>query len=280
MNEKNGFEVQAFSQTPFLVDLAAFIRGEAGAVLPSKPAALSSLSPEVLARLHFPENCARQPLREFADTGARASAGAVADDGTIDWFVVDVPLSMEDDNDETLGKGARLAISCHAALRRHAAAAVSLDGLQQQQKQQLESTVELPFSSALPNVRRCIVHGSDEEAFVGLCVCLTILEKALYDIYRAGTLHTQHRNADESSGATVMSNRNSPGVAPDGQADLIDVRDRAVVGGPAMIFRDLIATSQVKAALPEKMVTVLRVLLLPDGFNIRNLVVSTYDGAL
>ena len=41
-----------------------------------------------------------------------------------------------------------------------------------------------------------------------------------------------------------------------------------------MILRDLIATPEVKAALPEQMVTVLRLLLLPLGFNIRNLVVS------
>ncbi|CAN0425659.1 unnamed protein product, partial [Scytosiphon promiscuus] len=39
-----------------------------------------------------------------------------------------------------------------------------------------------------------------------------------------------------------------------------------------MILRDLIATPEIKAALPEQMVAVLRLLLLPQGFNVRNLV--------
>ncbi|CAN0532160.1 unnamed protein product, partial [Scytosiphon promiscuus] len=39
-----------------------------------------------------------------------------------------------------------------------------------------------------------------------------------------------------------------------------------------MILRDLIATPEVKAALPEQMLAVLRLLLLPLRFNIRNLV--------
>lgn len=41
---------------------------------------------------------------------------------------------------------------------------------------------------------------------------------------------------------------------------------------PVMILRDLIATPEIEAALPEQMLALLRLLLLPMGFNIRNLV--------
>ncbi|CAN0431268.1 unnamed protein product, partial [Discosporangium mesarthrocarpum] len=90
----------------------------------------------------------------------------------------------------------------------------------------------IPFGSALPGVRDGIVNGTIEEAYVAFMVSLTILEKTLYSIY--------YRLRDDSKST--------------------------------LILKDLIATVELAEALPTEMVALLRLLLLPLGFNVRNLV--------
>ena len=128
----------------------------------------------------------------------------------------------------------------------------------------------------------------EEEVYVALCVCLAILERALYDIHRGGNARRGEAcGITRSAGvtrATATATEECKGGVADDSVDSSSGGVGGVGGGdedlggeavrPAMILRDLIATPEVKAALPEQMVTVLRLLLLPLGFNIRNLVVS------
>lgn len=129
-----------------------------------------------------------------------------------------------------------------------------------------------------------IVQGQDDEAFIALCVCFTILEKKLHKIYREGTSVATGRDETGTcrTNAVCASIPPSPGPAPtdattsggDDSAVQSSNGDGSVQARPAMILRDLIETPAVKAALPEQMIDVLKLLLLPQGFNIRNLAVS------
>lgn len=243
-----------------------------------------------------------------AETPARdKEAPLLGEDGRIEWSLVRIPVDGEgsEGEEEALAEGARLAVVCHAVLQRN-----HQQQLQHQQQQPSSpprslrrplppplpqeeenermqtmwaekhpnerAALELPFAEALPGViERIVGAGSrDEGVYVALCVCLTILERALYDIYRHGAI-TSNRKTSNTGGV-----RDSGGMeAPKGGAD--DLKEAATVGergasvvAPVMILRDLIATPEIKSALPEKMLSVLRLLLLPTGFNIRNLVVS------
>lgn len=171
---------------------------------------------------------------------------------------------------------------------------------------------KLPFASVLPSVVEAIVgsgsndrgcdksdnersgSGSDgvescrdEQVYVALCVCLTVLERALYDLYRAAKLAAAtSERSNSSDGLENTGNcKDAPVTCEDagiggghsfgGGGDTVGGGSEEGVGAGAtmMILRDLIATPEITAALPEQMVAVLRLLLLPTGFNIRNLVV-------
>lgn len=263
--DSDGLEAAFFASNPFLTNLAAFVRGKGtrksndGALLAfeatDKPATLTSLSPEVLACLQRLPRHDEQPQQGSADRRAGDSGTAnFGKDGTIDWSRVAISSSSEEGGEEALAEGARLAASCHAMLLRSAASnTAAADGGQPQ------------CARALPCVFERIVQGSDEEAYLALCVCLAVLEKALYGIYREGSGGC---DTDSNTGAGDEGGQ----VAGDGLCG--GGGGGGTVVARAMILRDLIATPQVKAALPEQVVAVLRLLLLPLGFNIRNLVVS------
>lgn len=251
----DGFEVESFASNSFLVGLSAFIQGECGACPPTKPRSLSCLSPEVSKRLHLCRTSHDLPCG--MKTTAYPGLGA---DGTIDWSKFHIPTSIEDT--DTLAQGAHLAAMIHTVLCRLETETPKAAAEEQQQRK--VASVEGDFALALDTIRGHILSGTDPDAFVALCVCLAILERALFGIFREGT-------------ALDMSRRDGP--TEGNSADALTVQEgsdsKGTAGiGPVMILRDLIATPQVKAALPEAMVTVLRLLLLPQGFNIRNLVVS------
>lgn len=106
-------------------------------------------------------------------------------------------------------------------------------------------------------------ESNEEEVYVGFCVCLIILERALYDIYR------QRASSSSSKKKSNAPGQHGGGVQAHGEGS---ESVGAPLVAPAMILRDLIATPEVEAALPEQMLALLRLLLLPMGFNIRNLV--------
>lgn len=266
--ESDGLEAAFFASTRFLTNLAAFVRGRGrtkndGALLAfevtDKPATLTSLSPEVLACLQRLPRHDEQPQQGSADRRADRGTAIFGEDGTIDWSRVPISSSLEEDGEEALEGGARLAASCHAMLLRSAESnTAAADGGQPQ------------CARAFPCVFERIVQGSDEEAYLALCVCLAVLEEALYGIYREGSggCDTDSNTGAGDEGGQVAGDCLCGGGGGGG-----------TVVARAMILRDLIATPQVKAALPEQVVAVLRLLLLPLGFNIRNLVVSWLHGS-
>ncbi|CAM9198034.1 unnamed protein product, partial [Ectocarpus sp. 6 AP-2014] len=290
----SSFEAAFVSSSPFLRGLSSFVRREnaisafsSEAESGRKPPTLSCLSPEVLARLRFVENAAgRQPGNRTAAAGpteGRTSVGEqdiplFSEGGRVEWSRVRISATG-DSGVEALADGARLAVACHAALQRHQ---------QQQQRQGQLEQLAAPTSSPLPPVPREVTNerlqmpgvverivraeSSKEQVYVALCVCLTILERALYDIYRKGASQTNsnYRRVREDHGSdSTLAHKERFEVKED--AEGIDGRGGSL-GAPAMILRDLIATPEVKAALPEQLVAILRLLLLPMGFNVRNLV--------
>lgn len=281
------FEADFFSSSPFLLSLAAFVRRELGLeenhghgnffAASNKPATLTSLSPEVLARLTVvnEEAANAESRRREGKTIDDENEQVIDQDWRINWSRVRITSDIEEGREEALAEGSRLAVLCHLALhpRQHQRPHSSA----QEAKKCFKTVVaarlnKLPFARALPGVMEIILgDGSDEEIYVALCVCLTVLERELCDIYREGA--RKRINCPETP--------NSTGTAPEGREPSVDGDNRksrdargVTAAGPTMILRDLIATSEVKEALPEKMVIVLRLLLLPLGFNIRNLVVS------
>lgn len=251
-----------------------------------------------------------------AETPARGKeAPLLGEDGRIEWSLVRISADDEgsEGEEKALAEGARLAVVCHAALQRNHQQLLQHQHNHHQQQQQRSSPPPplplpqeeenermqtmwaerhsyeraapgLPFAEALPGVMERIVgaESKDEEVYVALCVCLTILERALYDIYRQGA-STSSRKMKSTGGERGLGGGVGGGVgAPEGRSDGskeaegVGERGASVGAAPVMILRDLIATPEIKSALPEKMLTVLRLLLLPMGFNIRNLVVSFY----
>ncbi|CAM9770138.1 unnamed protein product [Ectocarpus sp. 4 AP-2014] len=290
----SSFEAAIVSSSPFLRSLSSFVWRESDIAAFSseaesgpKPPTLSCLSPEVLARLRFVENAAgRQQGNRTAAAGPTEERTSVGEQdillfskgGRVEWSRVRLSATG-DSGVEVLADGARLAVACHAALQ------------QQQQQQQRQGQLEqlaAPTSPPLPLVPRevtnerlqmpgvveCIVRAesSDEQVYVALCVCLTILERALYDIYRKGVSQTNNNYrsvGEEHRSESTLAHEESSEVKE--KAEGIDGHSGSL-GAPAMILRDLIATPEVKAALPEQLVAILRLLLLPTGFNVRNLV--------
>ncbi|CAN0365800.1 unnamed protein product, partial [Ectocarpus sp. 12 AP-2014] len=290
----SSFEAAFVSHSPFLRGLSSFVQRESDIAAFSseaesgpKPPTLSCLSPEVLARLRFVENAAgRQQGNRTAAAGLAEGGTSVgkqdislfSEGGRVEWSRVRMSATG-DSGVEALADGARLAVACHAALQ------------QQQQQQQRKGHLEqvaAPPSPPLPPVPREVTNerlqmpgvverivraeSSEEQVYVALCVCLTILERALYNIYRKGVSQTNNNyrsvREEHRSDSTLAHEENSE-VKED--AEGIDGRGGSL-GAPAMILRDLIATPEVKAALPEQLVAILRLLLLPMGFNVRNLV--------
>lgn len=295
--KKSTAEEGFFSSSPFFRSLRAFVRRGTGtggdgadnitaifcsaAASFKKPASVTCLSPEVLGRLRFVDAAAANAKRQqherppavTAETTASEEEEEVAligEDGRVEWSLVRIAADGDggEGDEKALVEGARLAVVCHTALLRNQQ--------QQQLLQQQRSSLELPFAEALPGVVERIVgaESKDEEVYVALCVCLTILERALYDIYRQGASSsirkTKNVGGDIDSGGTETHEGDSDGSK---EAEGVGERGASIVA-PAMILRDLIATPEIKSALPEQMVSVLRLLLLPMGFNIRNLVVS------
>ncbi|CAM9412106.1 unnamed protein product, partial [Scytosiphon promiscuus] len=287
-NTSSGFEAAFFASSPFLRGLRLFVRGRSGSdaaslrskvVTCEKPSALTSLSPEVLARIRLVDDAVTDASRMQAAAGAERGHSFVGEGGRIDWSRVRVPLDCDDRGDgeeEALAEGARMAVACHAALRRQ-----TFDRYQPWRRQN-PSPTRLPreemsqspsepgaralsFSGAMPGVFERIVRPEtdDEQVYLALCVCLIILERALYDIYRIARAGIGLRGTTESVEKNPCANGDAGGGDGDGHVS---------VAAPVMILRDLIATPEIKAALPEQMVAVLRLLLLPQGFNVRNLV--------
>ncbi|CAM9776186.1 unnamed protein product, partial [Ectocarpus sp. 8 AP-2014] len=293
----SSFEAAFVSSSPFLRGLSSRVRRESAIAAFSseterraKPPTLSFLSPEVLARLRFVENAAgRQQGNRTAAAGpaeGRTSVGEqgislFSEGGRVEWSRVRISATG-DGGVEALADGARLAVACHATLQQQQ---------QQQQQQQRQRQLEqlaAPTSLPLPPVPREVTNerlqmpgvverivraeSSEEQVYVALCVCLTILERALYDIYRKGVSHANNNYrsvGEEHRSDSALAHEESSEVKED--AEGIDGRGGSL-GTPAMILRDLIATPEVKAALPEQLVAILRLLLLPMGFNVRNLV--------
>lgn len=291
----SSFEAAFVSSSPFLRGLSSCVRrGSTIAARCSeaesgpKPPTLSCLSPEVLARLRFVENAAGRQQGNRTEAAGPAEGRTEVDEedlslfsegGRVEWSRVRIPATG-DGGVEALVDGARLAVACHAALQRH------------QQQQQRLGQLDQPAAPTVPPlppvprevtnerlqmpgvVERIVRAGSSEEqVYVALCVCLTILERALYDIYRKGASQTSNRYrsvGEEHRSDSMLAHEESSEVKED--AEGVDGRGGSH-GAPAMILRDLIATPEVKAALPEQLVAILRLLLLPRGFNVRNLVV-------
>lgn len=263
----------------------------------------------------------RKALGSAAPTTAAATAAAVAapavgdfddkpetsegnsvvrEDGSVDWPRVGI-ASTSGGEEATLDEGARLAVLCHEALQRQRQKSSSQA---QWMGERLEKAVpgpnRLPFSGALQGVADRIVPGSsssspptndevvvEEEVYAALCVCLAILERALYDIHRGNGRPGESGGTTTGTGvARASATEGRKGGVIDDSVDRkrYDGAGLGVCGWdkdlggeavrPAMILRDLIGTPEVKAVLPEQMVAVLRLLLLPLGFNIRNLVVG------
>ncbi|CAN0172055.1 unnamed protein product [Ectocarpus fasciculatus] len=293
----SSFEAAFVSSSPFLRGLSSFVRRESATAAPCseaeseycrKPPTLSCLSPEVLARLRFVENAAgRQQGNRTASAGpaeGRTTVGEqdlsfFSEGGRVEWSRVRISATG-DGGVEALADGARLAVACHAALQRQ--------HQQQQQRQGQLEQLAAPTSPPLPPMPREVTNerlqmpgvverivraeSSEEQVYVALCVCLTILERALYDIYRKGASQTSngYRSVgEEHRSDSTLAHEESSEVKED--AEGVDGRGGSLAA-PAMILRDLIATPEVKAALPEKLVAILRLLLLPMGYNVRNLV--------
>lgn len=308
------FAAEVFASSPFLVDLAEFIRcregGNVSRLPSSKPLTLPCLSSEVSARLQmFSQASATKnkrhskskyggktqghrqqtrthestvdyayPVRPNSENVTVVTTTEIGSGGIftrIDWSRVHIPSS---EDGEDLAEGVRLAISCHAALNRHrsfgsstvstADEGVPQVGDEPQDASQVAST-------RITGLINGIVNGSAEDVYVCLCICLTMLEKTLFSI--------AHEKAPPPSQLDAKVNEVYRQRGDGSKAPIIDFDvDNSDAGGnvaeiaaaPAMILRDLIATPQVKAALPEQLLVVLRLLLLPMGFNIRNLVVG------
>lgn len=280
MDTKSGtFAADYFASSPFLQNLAISVRSqtrqrvgrevEATALesIEKQESLITSLTPEVLAQLlvvrrEADSECRGRPgLLTTAAFDNSTSAALVGEDGSINWPCVRIAPDSAEGGEESLVAGARLAVACHAALRR-----------QEEDQQLLLRTMErLP---GLSFVVEWIVRGrSDEETYVALCVCLTALEKALFEINRRAASRETETNSCGTpnvhaygSGATACwETEDASGMGGEGGSAEV---------APVMILRDLIASPAVKMALPAQMMAVLRLLLLPLGFNIRNLVVS------
>lgn len=244
------------------------------------------------------------------ETPAREENDAlIGEDGRIEWSLVKIAAGGDasEGDEDSLAEGARLAVVCHAELQRKQQQQLLQQQRssppspppppppppQEEENERLQTLttlavragrhpderamLELPFAEALPGVIERIVgtESKDEEIYVALCICLTILERALYDIYRQGTsnIRRKTKNVGGEHGAGV---NEAPEGNSEGSEQPEDVGEGcASVVAPAMIMRDLIATPEIKSALPKQMVAVLRLLLLPMGFNIRNLVVRS-----
>ena len=278
-----GFEADAFAGSPFLRNLATFVRGTVAwgkthedqqhpsilLVDKANPAGFTSLSPEVQARLEIVKKTAEatsvQSRGDFtASAGARRGTSVVDEDGHIDWTRVAIAPKEAEEDDRALVEGARLAVSCDSWLRRRPNSA-------------LRPCFKTESLRGVPFVAEWIAEGSDEEAYVALCICFTFLEKTLFDMHhdKAESGRCPYRETEmprtTCSSPVARQNEDPGGVVDSVGASRDDV---ATAGRSVMILRDLIASPMVKAALPEQMSTVLRFLLLPLSFNIRNLVVS------
>lgn len=275
------FEANTFAESPFLTNLASFVRGavvckerppEILLAGKTKANGMASLSPEVQARLEIvkKESSAMGSLSPNGITtasGVRHKTSVVDEEGRIDWTCLATSLDAEEGDERALVEGARLAVSCHSWLR----------GKFQREPYfqfQMETLRGIPF------LAEWILRGSDEEAYVALCICFTVLEKALFDIHHEGK--SKRYPGDEpgwpggsfSTEPTVVQGEDKDGRNGGDFAGGSSSSDVGVDGPNIVILRDLITSPVVKAALPDEMLAVLRLLLLPLGFNIRNLVVS------
>lgn len=130
-------EAAFFSSNPFLRSLNAFVRreigadGDAGAVSCEKPPSLSCLSPEVTRRLRFVNNAATAAASSAVTGEAPAGLSAMGEEGEgfflfgeegrvqQQWSLVKTAEKRESEGEEdALAEGARLAVACHASLRR------------------------------------------------------------------------------------------------------------------------------------------------------------------
>lgn len=270
-----GFEANTFAESPFLSNLAGFVRGTVVCkecpppiLLAGKTKAkgMTSLSPDVQARLEIvkKESSATGSLspRGIATaSGVRHNASVIDEEGRIDWTCLANFPDATEGGERALVEGARLAVSCHSWLRG---------------KLQRESYFHFQMETlrGVPFLAEWILKGSDEEAYVALCICFTVLEKALFNIHHEAD--SKRHSGDEAgwpggsfgTEPIVVQGEDKDGGGG-GSSD-----DAGVDGRIIVILRDLIASPVVKAALPDEMSAVLRLLLLPLGFNIRNLVVS------
>ncbi|CAM9466364.1 unnamed protein product, partial [Choristocarpus tenellus] len=175
--------------------------------------------------------------------------------GLIEWSKVHITSSLG--KEEAITEGSRLARLCHINLSRN-------DKHYRHEVLLNPARGLLPFGSAMLGVYSGIVHQSGEKLFVAFLVCLTILEKALYSI------HKESRSTKESGPCRCFE---------EVRGELGGVSQCRCGIGPSfgaaespMILRDLLRTEELLQALPPEMMAVLRLLLLPEGFNIRNLV--------
>lgn len=279
-----GFEANTFAESPFLSNLASFVRGTVvghkfckehpPAILlagKTKAKGMASLSPEVQARLEIfkKESSATgglSPEGIATASGASHNTSVVDEEGRIDWTRVAISPDAAEGDEGALTEGARLAVSCHSWLRG---------------KLQRESYFQFHMETlrGVPFMAEWILRGSDEEAYVALCICFTVLEKALFDIHHEAD---SKRHSGDESGRPGDSFGTEPTVVQGKDEDGGDggnfaggsSDDAGFDGRIVVILRDLIASPVVRAALPDKMSAALRLLLLPLGFNIRNLVVS------
>lgn len=251
--ETTTFEAEPFASRSFL---AEFLRGESTAGQPLKSQRFTCMSPEVSRRLKFCSTIGSSQT-EYLSAATSVTAG-----GVIDWTRLHLPASIEED--EMFAEGGRLAAASHVTLFRVPTS--NLMNTFSTQQQRIISPDYFPLLSTLQTVRQYTLDGSDSEAYVALCVCLTLLERALFDVYRRGTPQISSRSNESTE--TVRG-----GMC---EGENLGKSGDSVVPSPVMILRDLIATPQIAAALPKAMVTILKLLLLPLGFNIRNLVVSDF----
>ncbi|GAB9466509.1 hypothetical protein Gpo141_00003881 [Globisporangium polare] len=112
----------------------------------------------------------------------------------------------------------------------------------------------------------CIMHNDSGEFYMAFLVLTTILERALYDLYHR---HEQSTIAEELPASKRL--KSNP-KACNGPPTATDIMEKKKKRKKNMILRDLLHSETLERMLPDGFLRLLKILFLPSGLNLRNLV--------
>lgn len=118
-------------------------------------------------------------------------------------------------------------------------------------------TLDITHGAQLPRIAARL-RDSDGEFYMAFLVLLTLLERALYDLY-----HDCHSSSSSSSTAAAAAVATTSALGPGPSAPPKRKKN--------MILRDLLQSETLARILPAGLLELLRVLFLPSGLNLRNL---------